>query len=825
MKIKTFLLSALVATALAEPAQHPLAGADNSTPSKAMYFSWINHGWEGTNEEQTLVNYDFFRWLYDTYGMKLDIYLFDAGNMDGCFLSWLHPFDDCAYEISVQPENDRPHSIGQVWLNDRAFYCGAPNFKHKFPEGLHKVKSKFDTMGTRLGMWLGPDGYGSTPADAEYRRNMLVELARDYNMALFKFDACCSGLRPDKQGEFVRTMQEVRKYSPDLIALNHRINLGEDALKYMTTFLWGGQETYVDILISNQGTATHARVANLDRGLPPGLQRITEDHGVCLSSCLDYWQDDLILQAFNRNLIVAPEIYGNPWLLKDRELAELAGIFNLHRAYNDILANGMLLPENLYGKHAVSRGDDHTRFVTMVNLGWERVQHYLTVGEEIGIKDDGVYEVRQFHPTERILATLRKGESVPVTVESFRSSLVRVVPAGEAGFGIEGIDYQVLRKKEGVPTEIELLGAPGKTYEIKLKGAAGSVTLDGKKLKGTGDSKEFSVKFPGTKLKKDTHRQLDSRFVKEGVPANAEFLFETAMFGTDNNALEVRSLQRSGKTLVPEVQAARDAFFNSGLFVELGIWDKQLFDGDPETRFCHHKSRYESVGFTRPDTYKSGIFRLDIGKPTLLDSLVFKGVSAGYRCVAVEASDDLKKWDNLDFIQSEGVLKFVLNNKKYRYFRITDSPEAVAEIEGYYRGEMVARDSWKANNLFPSYENSPVVSVWRATVDLDETAPGSYLTVPLEGEHGTEGAYVVFDIDGKYISSPERITSYPANCWEGAVVAKDRDYTYLLPLTSEMKGKKLDVYVLSFNKDKNDFVPSVWMTSASPYLTKKVVIE
>jgi hypothetical protein len=37
----------------------------------------------------------------------------------------------------------------------------------------------------------------------------------------------------------------------------------------------------------------------------------------------------LILQAFNRSLILAPEIYGNPWLLKDNEFAKLARIFNL----------------------------------------------------------------------------------------------------------------------------------------------------------------------------------------------------------------------------------------------------------------------------------------------------------------------------------------------------------------------------------------------------------------------------------------------------------------------------------------------------------------
>jgi hypothetical protein len=62
--------------------QHPLAGADESTPSRSHYFSWINNTNEGSTEAQTLANLDFFKWLYDEYGMKLDIYAFDAGTID-----------------------------------------------------------------------------------------------------------------------------------------------------------------------------------------------------------------------------------------------------------------------------------------------------------------------------------------------------------------------------------------------------------------------------------------------------------------------------------------------------------------------------------------------------------------------------------------------------------------------------------------------------------------------------------------------------------------------------------------------------------------------
>ena len=162
----------------------------------------------------------------------------------------------------------------------------------------------------------------------------MVKLCKDYEFALFKFDAVCGPLRPEKEDAFIWMMEQCRVYSPDLILLNHRLGL-EKAKPYATTFLWGGAETYIDVWMTNNTTAPHHRAAALSRGLVPELKRLTEDHGVCISSCLDYWDDDLILQSFNRNLILSPEIYANPWLLRDDEFPKLARIYNLHEKYRD----------------------------------------------------------------------------------------------------------------------------------------------------------------------------------------------------------------------------------------------------------------------------------------------------------------------------------------------------------------------------------------------------------------------------------------------------------------------------------------------------------
>ena len=40
----------------------PQAGADETTPSVSMYFTWINNTMEGATEEQTLTNMDFAAW-------------------------------------------------------------------------------------------------------------------------------------------------------------------------------------------------------------------------------------------------------------------------------------------------------------------------------------------------------------------------------------------------------------------------------------------------------------------------------------------------------------------------------------------------------------------------------------------------------------------------------------------------------------------------------------------------------------------------------------------------------------------------------------------
>ena len=176
----------------AAPAIFP--GADENTPSLAHYFTWINNTNEGATAAQTRANLEFFQWLHDEYGMILDIYAFDAGVIDA-------------------PK-----------------YYGSPDtrkFEEQFPEGFGPLAEQAKGFGGRLGVWLGPDGFGDTPAEENARIDFLTSLCRDHRFHLFKMDAVCSQLREEKQDAFIRLMESCRKHSPDLIVLNHRLALGK----------------------------------------------------------------------------------------------------------------------------------------------------------------------------------------------------------------------------------------------------------------------------------------------------------------------------------------------------------------------------------------------------------------------------------------------------------------------------------------------------------------------------------------------------------------------------------------------------------------------
>jgi hypothetical protein len=761
-------------------------GADESTPSKAQYFSWINNTNEGATEKQTLINLEFFAWLKSEYGMQLDIYAFDAGAIDG-----------------------------------KRFYgsVNSVRFKKQFPNGFEPVYQKARKSGIRLGVWGGPDGFGNTPEEENERTEQMVGLCRDYDFALFKFDAVCGALRPEKEDAFINMMKECRKYSPDLILLNHRLGL-ERAEVYATTFLWGGNETYIDVFMTNTTTAPHHRAGAISRGLVPGLKRLTEDHGVCLSSCLDNWDDDLILQAFNRNLILAPEIYGNPWLLNDNEFAKLARIYNLHRKYDSILVSGLVLPETGYGKYAVSRGNGETRLITLRNLSWEPKEYQIKLAAEIGLYPNASVRVFQLHPHEKYLGEYKKSDIVSVTVEPFRSALFIASTQKPDEPYIKGAEYDIVRNVSDKSALIDIWGLPGTSAEIKLENAEayGIAELNGNNKPELLDKGIVKVSFPGRELSEPPNRKLKTFEVVDN-PDDAGSLYESTVYAADNNALEVRSLERSGETVIPQVKAARDAFFKQKTFRMRGIWDKNLFDGDMKTAF------WPSNKYNYDLKIKGGCLRLDLGAITNVDEIIVHVpdmfslqpllVGEGNYC---EISKDLKTWKKITYIA--GLEMHIPINGEVRYLRLKTQPRQISEIDGYFKGSKLDSTKWRASNLFAHPDRLELQKTWSSGIVLDEIPENSYLSVALNGKHGVEGAYVAMKVDGRYIGSSDRSPSYPSNTWEYIVMETDSNYTYYIPLTDEYLNKEIEVFVLAYDEKNLDFKPELYLSTPNNAKTK-----
>lgn len=735
---KSFLLIILMSAAGFAEDVYP--GADESSPSRAHYFSWINNTNEGATIEHTAANMGFFQWLHDEYGMVLDLYAFDAGAVDA-------------------PQ-----------------YYGKPDtrkFRTQFPDGFGPAARMAEGFGGRLGVWLGPDGFGDTDEEKQARIDFLVSLCRDDNVELFKMDAVCGQLRDEKQPALIELMKECRKHQPNLIMLNHRLNLGP-AEPYATTFLWQGAETYIDVHMANNMTATHNRAKALGRGLPPELKRLAEDHGVCLSSCLDYWEDDLILQAFNRSMILAPQLYGSPWFLRDDEYPKLARIFNLHRRYRDILVKGMVLPEEQYGPYAVSRGDETTRLITLRNLTWEPVTYEVALDETIGLTAGGGREVRLFHPYEQILGKeLKAADTVNVTVYPFRAALLLATTKGCDEPSLAEGPYRVIKNVEGEDPVIE--------------------------------------KLVPVELKQPWHRKL-AGLSNCDLPDDWEALYEATVFAADNNALELRSLERSGPTTIPAVAEARQAFLDQPLLAARAVSDRYMFDGDPATVF-------DTFVRNRDMRISDGALRIDFSEPVSFDRLALHTQALDSTLIRNEQlgaqfSTDLLEWTPAEELIVHGnTLNIYPPAGEWRYFRMQMAPERIAEIEAW-RGDLaLPRDDWRASNLFSHPDARPADKAWSATVSIDELTPTSYLCVAIEGEHGEEGAYAALRVDGKPVGAPSRATSYPSNTWEYPVRRLKTGFTYFFPLDASYLGKEIEVVVLGMKDGGKDLEPSVWLTA------------
>ena len=284
-------------------------------------------------------------------------------------------------------------------------------------------------------------------------------------------------------------------------------------------------------------------------------------------------------------------------------------------------------------------------------------------------------------------------------------------------------------------------------------------------------------------------------------------------FAADNNALEVRALQRSGPSQIPHVQKAREAFVNQKLFIDRGLWDKNMFDGDDQTAF--YVARRVGVA-----PLYGGSLRIDFGEMISLEKLIVRSGSEYAlqpfkydETITAYVTSNLKKWTVIKMVADKEIVMNFNPKTKMRYIRFNGTPDKIVEIEGYLGGEKLDRSKWRASNLFARYSRVRPGKAWQHSFTLGEIPKGSFLAIALNGEHGVEGAYAAIRVNGQPIGAPDRSVSFPANTWEYPSLKSSSNYTYYVPLTEDMKGAKIDAVVLGMKNGSDNFKPEVWITA------------
>jgi hypothetical protein len=375
---------------------------------------------------------------------------------------------------------------------------------------------------------------------------------------------------------------------------------------------------------------------------------------------------------------------------------------------------------------------------------------------------------------------------------------------------------------------IRLLGMPGSVARIRLD--AGRRIVKSVELDGVADEKltrggTLELTFPGRPLKKPWHRKIGD-LEPCPVPADAEALYESTCFAADNNALEVRSLQRSGPSSIAQVNAAREAFFTKRMFISRGIWDKKLFDGDIETFFAARlEGRALRIDFGRPVQMDRFVLRMrDREEPDLNPALYSFADDA-----AAEVSPDLKSWTPLaPFWKGKGTIAVakVPASNPIRYVRIHGAPRRIAEFEGYNGGEKLDSSRWRASNLFASYARKPARAAWSLRFVPEEIPDHAYLVVAVNGRHGNEGAWAALGVEGELVGAPDRAVSFPSNTWEYQNVEADSNYSYYFPLRREQLGKKVEIVVLILEGGSNEVKPEAWTTAYPiPYQSRTLTLH
>lgn len=788
----------------------------NRVDFATFYFDWLCHDNSGPRESEVLANFAALRRLKELCGLQFDIYNSDAGLVE---------------------------SQGTYYPQFKA------SFLSRFPAGLKPLAEGSKALGMRLGLWLGPDGFGEKPEEMAARRAQLLSWVRDFNVGLFKMDTVVSELdHPDKYvlekkyQSLADALAEARRIDPGFIAINHRINDSPYMLAITDCLLWRGEETYIDVHISNETASLYNRDCSIGRELSSEFYgtpfRQFEDHGICFNSCLEKWEDDLVAQAFGRASVLSPEMYGTFFFLDDEDYPRLARLIQLHKQLEPLLKNSIPLPGG-----DIAHADGASSLVVVRNMTWEPALKLIPLDASIGLAaaPGAPLTVRQRHPWERLMKRAGEGAVVGGTLEvemepwSLRLIQIDTVPPSEPI--VAGVPYEIVPGPDAGSFGIKLLGTPGQRAHMAFLNFGDRTVRTGSGQPVPTGDKPWPISFPGAPAAGPSFARLADLRDDPAGAADGQRLAELAKFGIDDDALEVREMVRLKRepSSLAEIEACRAYMWDKVAAAEGTFLN--AFDGDPGTRW--------SDGFPRrspftgsPAAYRSetSLWRIDLGQPTdlaTLELLIVRRTDAAF-LEAVETSSDLRTWTRTDglslaaagsipasaplkrrgrtiqiFDVDAGDKKPVavavrLEGGPCRYVRIRGRNFGVTEILGYDgTGRSLDRSAWRATN-FLGETPAPRRVLSAIHIPAEDTPGREYAVAVTAGPakfDPVDGVYVVALVDGRPVVPRHRVPSYPYHNFEwNSGAPKLAGMTFRLPIDRAWKGKTVEFRVMMFGE-------------------------
>ena len=789
----------------------------NRVDFATFYFDWLCHDNSGPLESEILANFAALKKLREMYGLQFDIYNSDAGLVE---------------------------SQGTYFPQFKA------HFDERFPNGLRPVADASSRLGMKLGLWLGPDGFGETPAEMADRRRQLLSWVKEFNVGLFKMDTVVSALAhkdkyilEKKYQSLADALAEARRIDPSFVAINHRINNSPYMLTITDCLLWKGEETYIDVHITNRTSALYNRSGSIGRELTSEFFKTPfrqfEDHGICFNSCLEKWEDDLVAQAFGRASVLSPELYGTFFFLRDEDYPKLARLIQLHKRSESLLKKAFPLPDG-----DIAHGDGRSSLVVLRNPTWSALTKAVRLDGTIGLAaaPGAPLTVRQRHPREFLISDrgIKVGESLRVELEPFALQMIQV----DAGIPDEpylgGIPYEIVPGPDAASFDLKLMGDPGQNAEVSFHNFQGkSVMSEGRAVNAAGES-SWRVRFPGRPLAGTPFSRLKDFTEAPPCGMDGAYLTELVKFSIDDDALEIRELValKRAPSALPEIEACRDYMLRKVITAEGSA--RNAFDGDPATRWSDGYSRRSPfTGSPAPYRSDASLWRIDLGGPTdlrKLDLHVVRRTEDGF-LEAVETSSDLKTWvrtDGLSLKPAEGIplftelrqrgrqikifdieageakpilLEIPLPPGSCRYVRLRGRNFSVSEIVGYDgRSRTLDRGRWRATNFFG--ETSRPARVLKSEEVLRDYRPGQEFAVAVHAGpvkfDPVDGVYVAAVVDGIVVVPRHRVPSYPYHNyeWNCSWIKTEKlgGMTFRLPVEKEWDGKAVTFYVMFFGE-------------------------